>query len=72
MHLDGVEAGVQGQLGVEDGSADGELLEEELELIAGVEGVDEKQALTLQHAQLEEHEEQQVLVLLLRERGVVG
>jgi len=60
-----VDAGVEGQLGVEHGGADGELLEEELEAVAGVEGVDEEQALALQHAELEEDKQQEVLVLLL-------
>ena len=65
MYLDGVDAGVERELRVEHGGADGELLEEELEAVAGVEGVDEEEALALQHAQLQEHEEEQVLVLLL-------
>lgn len=45
--MDGVDAGVEGQLRVEHGGAYGELLEEELEAVAGVEGVDEEEPLAL-------------------------
>jgi hypothetical protein len=48
--LQGVDARVEWELGVEDGGADGELLEQELEAVARVCAVDEEEALALQHA----------------------
>lgn len=63
--------GLDGQLRVEDAGGDPELLQEQFEAVAAVQGSHEHQRLPLNQAQLQQRVDEQELVLLLTLEAVL-